>query len=312
MDVRCCSHNENVFDDYKEKKMNTKNRIFFTSLTLLLSVSLLLTACSLPAPEPPTQDVSAIHTVVAATMMAQIQPSATTEQVEQPTLTPTATGGCEDRMNMTAWERDNVIYDVKAVKAPLSPNTPFTLSWTFQNTGACTWDDGYSLTYESGTEMTQSQHYPIVPPGQKIAPGDIMTVNVVMTTPAKLGEYQAIWRLQSKAGNVLGSFDVKIRVANLSALIPAHPENLTYTFECTVDGSAITFTWTDAASNEDGYRVYRDGSQIKELSAGVTAYTDNVPRIAGYYTYTIVAFNTVGESKAATMAAKNVEAVCPP
>lgn len=289
--------------------MNTKNRMFFRTLVLFLNISLFLTACNLPESMPtPTQDVSTIHTQVAATMIADIQPSAT---AEPPTLTPTvaAVASCTDTINMTSWKRNNVIYDAKA---PLAPKSSFTLAWTFQNTGTCTWDDGYEMVYESGTEMTQSRQYPIVSSGKKVAPGELVTVNIEMTAPEKLGEYHAIWRLESKTGNVLGTYDIALTVGNVSAQVPARPENLTYTFECTVGGVAITLTWGDAASNEEGYRVYRDGNQVKELSAGATSYTDTAPRITGYYTYTIMAFNAAGESQAATMAAKNVQSVCTP
>jgi hypothetical protein len=215
-------------------------------------------------------------------------------------------------MNMVAWKRNNTTYDAKAVKAPLAPKSPFILSWTFQNTGTCTWDTGYQMVYESGTEMTQSQRYPIVSAGKTIAPGELVTVNLDMTTPEKLEEYHAIWRLQSKTGSVLATYDVGLTVGNVSAKVPARPENLTYIFECTVGGVSITLSWRDSANNEDGYRVYRDGAQVKELSAGATSYTDTAPRIAGYYTYAIMAFNAAGESQAATMAAKNVQDVCTP
>lgn len=291
--------------------MNTKNRIFFTVLVLFLMISLFLTACNLPEPKP-TQDISAIYTEVAATMIAGVQPSATVD--EQPTLAPIATtaAACTDSINMTAWKRNNQPYDAKAVKAPLAPKSSFTLSWTFQNTGTCTLDDTYRMVYESGTEMTQAQGYPIVSSGTKVAPGELVTVNLEMTAPEKFGEYHAIWRLQNKASSALGTFDIGLTVGNVSAKVPARPENLTYTFECTVGGVSITLSWRDAANNEDGYRVYRDGNQVKELGGGATSYTDGAPRIAGYYTYTIMAFNTAGESLAATMAAKNVQDVCTP
>lgn len=290
--------------------MNTKNKKFFTALVLFLNISLFLTACNMPEPDPkPTQDVSAIHTQVAATMIAGVQPSAT---AEPPTLAPTPTAACTDSMNLKAWKRNNQLYDAQAVKAPLAPKSSFTLSWTFENAGTCTLDDGYQMVYASGTELTQTKRYSIVSSGKKVAPAELVTVNLEMTAPEKVGEYHALWQLQSKSGSVLGTFDIGLTVGNVSAKVPARPENLTYTFECTVGGVSITLTWRDSANNEDGYRVYRDGNQVKELSAGATSYIDSAPRVDGYYTYTVVAFNTAGESQAATMAAKNVQAVCTP
>ena len=297
--------------------MKPKNRTLFISLVLFLSISLMVTACNLPSSEPPTEVAGAIETAVAATLAAQghqVQPSATAVETNEPASTSTATpaAACNDAMNLTAWKRDNAVYDAKAVKTPLAPTTPFTISWTFQNTGTCTWDADYRMMYESGEGMTQSTSYPIVSPGQKVAPGESVTAKVDMIAPGKVGPYKAIWRLQSKTGSVLGTYDVQITVGNASAHGPARPEDLTYTFECTDGGISITLTWTDVAGNEDGYRIYRDGEQVKDIGADSTSYTDSVARIKGYYTYNIVAFNASGESLPAVMAAKNAQSVCTP
>jgi surface antigen len=53
----------------------------------------------------------------------------------------------------------------------------------------------------------------------------------------------------------------------------------------------IVITWTDR-SGENGYYVYRGGSQIAQTGANVTTYTD-APS-AGTYNYTIAAFNDCG------------------
>lgn len=297
--------------------MKLKNRTFFTALVLLLSISLMVTACNLPSSEPPTEVAGAIDTAVAATLIAQgqqVQPSATAVEKNEPASTSTATPAvaCDDKMNMTAWKRDNAVYDAKAVKTPLAPTSPFTMSWTFQNTGTCTWNADYKMMYESGDAMTQASSYPIVSPGQTVAPGESVTAKVDMIAPSKVGPYKALWRLQSKTGSVLGTYDVEITVGNTSAHGPARPEDLTYTFECTNGGITISLTWTDIANNEDGYRIYRDGEQVKDIGADSTSYTDSVARINGYYTYNIVAFNASGESQPAVMAAKNAQSVCTP
>jgi len=57
----------------------------------------------------------------------------------------------------------------------------------------------------------------------------------------------------------------------------------------------VTLNWVDQASNEDGYRLYRDGGLIATLPAGSTSYVDMPPR-GGVHTYVLEAFNDGGAS----------------
>ena len=43
----------------------------------------------------------------------------------------------------------------------------------------------------------------------------------------------------------------------------------------------FTLSWTDKASNETGYRIYRDGQVITELPANSTSFVDSVALLAG-------------------------------
>lgn len=58
---------------------------------------------------------------------------------------------------------------------------------------------------------------------------------------------------------------------------------------------SVTLVWVDAADNEDGNRVYREGSLIALLGANVQQYTDNPPD-GGPHTYGVGAFNASGTS----------------
>ncbi len=57
----------------------------------------------------------------------------------------------------------------------------------------------------------------------------------------------------------------------------------------------VSLGWIDQASNEDGYRLYRDGSLIATLGANATSYEDNPPR-GEVHTYSLEAFNSGGAS----------------
>jgi hypothetical protein len=278
-------------------------------------ILLFVLACGLPAPAAqPTLDVNAISTTVAQTLQAltpivvasipaqplATQPLATQAPATQtlPAITQTPMPGCEDSALNTAWNRDRKLYDVKEVNQPLAPNAPFVMSWTFQNTGACTWDSSYLMYFESGTTLTQSPGYPVTPAGTTVAPGQSVTVDIGMTAPAKTGDYESVWRLQNNRGKTLMTFGVLLKVGSGVSAAPTRPGALRYTYDCTSGVLSVSLSWNDKADNEEGYRVYRDGALIADLSAGTTSYKDTAPIISGNYTYVVTAFNAAGGSPA--------------
>jgi len=86
---------------------------------------------------------------------------------------------------------------------------------------------------------------------------------------------------------------------------PPPPSNLEASASCTSSTYSVSLTWFDAAENELGYYVSRDGNRVATLGSGSTSYSENfVGR--GSHTYTVEAFNSAGSSDPAT-----VEAACP-
>lgn len=81
--------------------------------------------------------------------------------------------------------------------------------------------------------------------------------------------------------------------------IPAAPTNLTATPSST---SQIDLAWTDNASNETGYKVYRstDGvsySLIDTIAADSTSYNDSTITSGARYYYKVAAYNGAGEAE---------------
>ncbi len=77
---------------------------------------------------------------------------------------------------------------------------------------------------------------------------------------------------------------------------PRRPVGLRYFYTCQLDGTVtVELSWQDAAENETGYRIYRDGILLVELPANAQAYTDLLPA-AGSYRYEFAAFNGGGEA----------------
>ena len=77
---------------------------------------------------------------------------------------------------------------------------------------------------------------------------------------------------------------------------PATPGKLVVANQvCTSQAYTVSLTWIDAASNETGYRVYRDGNLIATLGANASSYTDSPP-YGGPYQYGVEAYNAAGAS----------------
>ncbi len=152
--------------------------------------------------------VSAVFTLQSSS------PTPTSAPTPALTIVPTS-AGCTDA---AAFVRDVTIPDYTV----LEPNTPFTKTWRLKNTGSCTWDSDYLVSYISGTTMSQQPGYRIVQEGQTVSPGHTVDISVGMTSPVQSGSYRSNWGLRRENGPLLpiqggangNSFYVKIRVNN--------------------------------------------------------------------------------------------------
>jgi hypothetical protein len=78
---------------------------------------------------------------------------------------------------------------------------------------------------------------------------------------------------------------------------PAAPQQASYDGQvCSGGAYTVSFSWTDVATNETGYRILRNGAEIVSLPANTQSYTDSPP-YGGPYTYTIQAYNTFGSGQ---------------
>jgi RNA polymerase sigma-70 factor (ECF subfamily) len=77
---------------------------------------------------------------------------------------------------------------------------------------------------------------------------------------------------------------------------PAAPSKLVVLDRvCSDTTYTVTLSWTDNASNEEGFHVYRGKDLIASLKADTTSYKDSPPG-SGPYTYGVEAFNAAGTS----------------
>ena len=213
-------------------------KLFWVVTALLLTAG--LTSCSGTAPEP-TQDVNAVYTSVAGTMVAQfngqqtqtaqaVPPSPTASPTElaivlpaptiavEPSQTPflintpsiavlpaTSTGGLT--FGETGVGCDNATYlsETEPGRGTLfKPGINFTKAWTFQNSGTCTWINSYTFAFISGDQMggRDIRLYKTV---DFTAPGLNHTFVVNFQAPHGGGHYQGFWQMKNATGTEFGA-----------------------------------------------------------------------------------------------------------
>ncbi len=68
----------------------------------------------------------------------------------------------------------------------------------------------------------------------------------------------------------------------------------------------VSLQWSDNSNNEDGFRIYRDGSIISTVQASSTNFRDANLEVGKQYRYLVRAFNEAGESEALSCTVKTL------
>ena len=103
-----------------------------------------------------------------------------------------------------------------------SPGTIFTKTWRLQNIGTCTWTTGYSLVFDSGSQMSGPASVSLT---STVAHGQNVDLSVMLTAPAAPGRYRGFWKLKDASGtsfgigaSATGAFWVDIEVQDSAAV----------------------------------------------------------------------------------------------
>jgi hypothetical protein len=76
-------------------------------------------------------------------------------------------------------------------------------AWEIQNTGTCTWDDGFSLQPITGDAKGE---WLIDAKKKFVEPDEIVQVQIDIKTPTKGGDWGGCWRMQGDNGQYFGTF----------------------------------------------------------------------------------------------------------
>ncbi len=214
------------------------SRLRWVGLVLLLAIA--LTACGAGSTTEPTQNADVIYTSVAGTMVAQLNdqqtqtaqaippsslPSPTTADtftplptvpaapsvtpftintpgsVVQPTIftggTPGSTGaGCADSKFISETP--------PADGTQFSKGENFSKSWSFMNSGTCTWSNSYSFGFQNGDRLG-GKEIVISRSVDFVLAGQIKTFTVQFEAPISAGHYKGFWQMRTPAGGSFGS-----------------------------------------------------------------------------------------------------------
>ena len=88
--------------------------------------------------------------------------------------------------------------------------------WEIQNTGTCTWDEGYSFAFVADRSSPAIEGYDIVIKKKEdfTAPGHSLSFIIELTAPSASGEYKGYWKLKTDDGTFFGPlvyFDIIVK-----------------------------------------------------------------------------------------------------
>ena len=211
-------------------------------LPTLLLLSLFLSACNFGQEPEPTQDVDAIFRAAAETVQAEFALQLTQTALAAPTATlpppPTATpiptfaiGGSPaapaiplgvgtQPTGISALATATPLGVLATQAGPVCMNSAFIADvtypdgtvveddvwlakvWSIQNTGTCTWDDGFSLQPITGDAKGT---WEIKAVKEFVEPDEIVEIRIDVKTPSKGGEWGGCWRMQGDSGQYFGT-----------------------------------------------------------------------------------------------------------
>lgn len=116
-------------------------------------------------------------------------------------VAPVNTVSAGDSCNNSVFITDVSIPDGTVLK----PGVNFDKTWRIQNTGTCTWDDGYKLVFIGGDKALDPYNLEFDRADEFVAGGETVDLTVELTAPLAEGEYSATWQMQSDNGVYFGT-----------------------------------------------------------------------------------------------------------
>jgi hypothetical protein len=119
-----------------------------------------------------------------------------------PTSGVAATSSLGDACNNFVFEGDIGVQDGDI----LPPGYDFQKVWKIRNTGTCTWDEGYSLVYQFGSDPDlDPPNFDFKKSSDFVSAGEAVNLGVNLTTPCTPGLYEGHWKMRNDQGFYFGT-----------------------------------------------------------------------------------------------------------
>lgn len=105
--------------------------------------------------------------------------------------------------------------------------------------------------------------------------------------------------LQVQDATPAGSFDrlPEVTPQAVAQTAPNHPSKGNWNYSCDNTSLTTLLGWNPPAGPVNGYRIYREGTQIADLGSGTTNYKETIPfNYGSSISYAVVAYNDAGNS----------------
>jgi polar amino acid transport system substrate-binding protein len=207
----------------------------------------------------------------------------------EPTAQPVPPSGCLDAMK---YVQDLNYPDSNMTSpAPFAPGAGIEKGWRIQNTGTCTWDSNYALTYVSANPPnTPIGGNPVAIQGQ-VSPGQTYDIYASVVAPPQPDRYQSIWNLRNPKGLYFGDrlwigFDVTSPATPTTAPQPPTIFRFTVDRNQILQGQCVSLSWQYGGSNITTSRIFSNNVVILQDMAS-TGSSPNCPPNIGNVEYRI-------------------------
>lgn len=197
--------------------------------TIIVLVSLFLSACNLPASTEEPQGPETVLTAAAQTVeanltqlaeqspptlsvpltntpaVATVTPAVASPVAQSPTGSvagPTADPSCDD----ADFVADVTIPDGTV----LDPGETFTKTWRLRNAGSCPWTTSYAVVFSDGESMSGPATQAF---STTVNPGQTVDISINLTAPSTPGTYVGNWKLRNAGGITFATFYIEIKVS---------------------------------------------------------------------------------------------------
>jgi polar amino acid transport system substrate-binding protein len=230
----------------------------------------------------------------------------------QPTPTPmptTTPAPCLDGMAFVA----DLNLDDNNMQSPptVPPGQPFKKGWRIRNTGTCTWNSNYKLTYDGGNTAASSMGGQPTPINGTVAPGAEYDMWVDLVAPVAPGVYQGFWVLRNGQDQKFGSrLWVGIKVPAAPTVTPPPTQTPSPGINFTVDrnrifaGECVTFSWV--VSGAQAVYFYQQGQPWQQNQVPPQGSSVECPPVTTNYELRVVKLDNSVEVRQITVFVESV------